>query len=275
MGAPPNQVPSQTRTEADLLSSLVVILISVGVTIFVFWASSQFLSRDTFSKLPSFLTDSYKAIWSSVVTGAAGIGLAILKAIASKGQPQPNYLKLIGVTTAGLVVIVIGLVIFAEHSNSSGHVVLQIPPNVVRIDVNNHEVKNFDLVSDPLQPVIYLSYAVHGNFSIVGRTIKGHLTSGRIVMSQQTPHDFPTSIAQLSINIHYYYRVNGNDVMNVYPVIPKPPDSSDLGVAIEAGKTYAIPPFDFEFEIPDNLPLDRAWLASHLVTSSRGYFPAQ
>src|ERR1700704_6654091 len=83
----------------DLMSTLIILLISAAITIFMFWISTQFLGLETFERLPDFITGTYKGFWTSAVTGTAGVGLAIVKSLIDRGANQPNYLKQIAITT--------------------------------------------------------------------------------------------------------------------------------------------------------------------------------
>jgi hypothetical protein len=66
------------RASPDLIDAFIVILIATAVDIFVFSMATQFI---------------YSAIWTSVVSGGAGIGMAILKAPGRKpGQHAPTPL---------------------------------------------------------------------------------------------------------------------------------------------------------------------------------------
>ncbi len=99
------------KVTPDLTSSLVVLLVSTAIVIFIFWIASQFLQVPSFQKLPDFISGTYKGFWSTAVTGGAGIGLAIVRAFTHRNEPHPDYLNLILKVTAVLLAAVI-LIIF-------------------------------------------------------------------------------------------------------------------------------------------------------------------
>ena len=74
----------------DLISTALILLLSAAITIFFFWISSQFLGIDHFQKLPRFITGAFSGVWSAVVSGTAGIGLAIIRTVTYRNRPQPR-----------------------------------------------------------------------------------------------------------------------------------------------------------------------------------------
>jgi hypothetical protein len=89
------------------LDSIIIILASAALVIFLLWAASRTIGVEAFENLPGWLRESYHAVWTSIVTGAAGIGLAILKVLTRKPEdPRPNYLLVIGITTVVMLVLI-------------------------------------------------------------------------------------------------------------------------------------------------------------------------
>lgn len=98
----------------DLIDAFIVLLLAAAIDIFVFAMATQFINSPVFQKLPSFITDAYTAIWTSVVAGAAGIGAAILKAVnRPAGTQTPNYLVYVLVTSLVILAVIVGLAAFA------------------------------------------------------------------------------------------------------------------------------------------------------------------
>jgi hypothetical protein len=89
------------------LDSIIILLVSAALVIFLLWATSRTIGISAFENLPDWLQKSYNAIWTSVATGATGIGLAIVKVLTRKPEdPRPNYLLLIGITTVAMVALI-------------------------------------------------------------------------------------------------------------------------------------------------------------------------
>jgi F0F1-type ATP synthase membrane subunit c/vacuolar-type H+-ATPase subunit K len=98
----------------DLIDAFIVLLLAAAIDIFVFAMATQFINNPVFQKLPSFITDAYTAVWTSVVAGAAGIGAAILKTVnRPPGTQTPNYLVYVLVTALSIVAVIIGLALVA------------------------------------------------------------------------------------------------------------------------------------------------------------------
>jgi Na+/glutamate symporter len=119
----------------------IVLLISAAVVIFVFWISTQFLGAATFQNLPPWLTAVFKNVWAAVGAGATGIGLALLKAFTSRGQPQPNYCKYISFSVSGFLLIILVLVRIGSPKPVGPY---PPPPNTSAIDYNKSAPVEFD-----------------------------------------------------------------------------------------------------------------------------------
>jgi hypothetical protein len=103
-------VNNQIRVDAPrttLLDAAIIILISVAVTILIFWFATTLLGGTVLARLPDFIRDPFKAIWSSVLTGGAGIGLAILRALQARSGARPDYLVRIGITVGAICLFVL------------------------------------------------------------------------------------------------------------------------------------------------------------------------
>jgi hypothetical protein len=261
------------ETKPDLTSSLIIILISAAITIFIFWISSQYLGQENFARLPDWIVGTYKGIWSSAITGTAGIGLALVKAFTSRGRPQPHYLKYIGITTACFllpIAIIVVVPVFLPQIQQRKQ--MQPPPGVARIDAASSASVDFDLESQP--QTVPVTYVLKGSFKIEnGKTLKGHLASGKVKVAKELPKGFPEFITRISFRACYLAPINGVDQMDAYPQNPKSRDSLDVNLALNAGASYELPEGDFAFELPEN-NLTRAWLCGALWNGI-GYFPAQ
>jgi tetratricopeptide (TPR) repeat protein len=106
-------VPHQdqlARSNPDLIDVFIIILLAGAVDVFIFSMATQFINNPVFQNLPTFITDAYKAVWTSAVAGTAGIGAAIVKAFSRpSGSQTPNYLVYVLATAAGIFVLIVGL----------------------------------------------------------------------------------------------------------------------------------------------------------------------
>jgi|ERR1035437_3078641 hypothetical protein len=89
------------------LDSIIIILVSAALVLFLLWATSRTQRIPVFEQLPDWLKSSYNAVWTSAVSGATGIGLAIVKVFTRKpDDPRPNYLLWIMVVTVILLILI-------------------------------------------------------------------------------------------------------------------------------------------------------------------------
>src|SRR5271165_5183307 len=106
-GNDPGVDPKKSRagTQASLIDALIVILVSAGLTIFVFWLATTIVGGAVLSSLPDFIQNPFKAIWSSALTSGTGIGLAIERALQTRDTVRPDYMKQIGLAAGAMVVV--------------------------------------------------------------------------------------------------------------------------------------------------------------------------
>src|SRR5258708_3049541 len=96
------------RVAPGLTDSLLIILIASALVIFVLWATSRLMGLNLFENLSPWLERSYNAVWTSVVSGTAGIGLVIVKALRRRAdQASPNYLMLIGIWALSILLVIV------------------------------------------------------------------------------------------------------------------------------------------------------------------------
>ena len=96
------------RTPPGLTDSLIIILIAGALVIFILWATSRLMALNLFENLSPWLERSYNAVWTSVVSGTAGIGLVIVKAFRRRpDQESPNYLMLIGIWALSMLLVIV------------------------------------------------------------------------------------------------------------------------------------------------------------------------
>jgi hypothetical protein len=98
---------SRRSSAPGFLDSIIIILVSAGLVLFLLWATSRTQHITAFEQLPDWLKDSYHAVWASAVSGATGIGLAIVRVFTRKPEdPRPNYLLWIMVVTVILLILI-------------------------------------------------------------------------------------------------------------------------------------------------------------------------
>jgi phosphate transport system substrate-binding protein len=89
------------------MDSIIIILVAAALALFLLWATSRTQHIVAFELLPDWLKGSYNAVWTSAVSGATGIGLAIVRVFTRNAEdPRPNYLLLIMLITAILLTLI-------------------------------------------------------------------------------------------------------------------------------------------------------------------------
>jgi|SRR5579862_697430 len=111
----PSPNTNSIKVHPDLIDAFIIITLATALDIFIFFMATQFINNPVFQHLPSFVTNTYQAIWTSAVSGAAGIGAAIVKALTRKaGQQTPNYLAYV----LGTAVLVFALIVGLAYASS-------------------------------------------------------------------------------------------------------------------------------------------------------------
>jgi hypothetical protein len=270
VGATPASPPFSEKPKPDLTEAFIILLISAAIVIFMFWIATQQLGQDTFSQLPPYISGAFKSIWTSVATGATGIGLALVKAFTRGNRPQPDYLKYIGMTTFCLLVPITVIIVASMHS---GRTQVKQPPNTTTIkpDTSNTE---FDIEN----PSIYggpVTYILRGTFSVKDGTLTGHLNSGIVrVAAIVPPGTLEDPITRISFRTCYNDKRQPSILRQIFPITPKARDSIDVNFPIKAGAVYNVPQTDFSFELPDQKFVSAQWFCAQL-TKEFGYFAAE
>jgi hypothetical protein len=91
----------RSEPKPTLMDVIIILVICSAIALFVFWLTARSIDQHTFDQLPDWLKGSYGAVFS-VLTGATGIGAAVLHELRRPPNTSPNYLKLIGWCLAAL-----------------------------------------------------------------------------------------------------------------------------------------------------------------------------
>lgn len=256
---------------ADLVDIFIVLLLASALDIFVFTIATQFIGNSAFLTLPSFLTDAYSSIWASVASGAAGIGLVVVKSLSASRPEKPNYILLVLLTAAALLAAIIAIAIAARWLNPRPF--LQPPPGVALIDPSKNSAapQPFEFVSLPGSTV---AHRLKGSYSVKNREVSGAMTAGVVVPTEAFNPAFPQSVTKLTFRACYIHPVYGSDQMDVFPVLGKSDNSVDLKIPLEKNHSYKLPPMSFSFQLPVDARPNRTWLCA-AIENSLGYMPAQ
>ncbi|EJJ28073.1 hypothetical protein [Rhizobium sp. CF142] len=257
------------RATPDLIDVFIIILLAGAIDIFIFTIATQFVARNTFQQLPSFLTDAYKAVWASVVSGTAGVGLVIVKSLRSTRIRRPNYLLWVLATAGTSVVAIVLVAILAQILNPRP--ALTVPPGVALISSGMSAPSTFEF--KPLPGAPGAEFDLVGTFAVSSNEVTGELKSGSFTIPNGLKYA-PQKISEAAFRVCYLHSVYGADQMDLFPPIAKSENAIPLNIAPEMGKAYTIPPGKFKFQLPSDINPQRAWLCSALNTDF-GYIPMQ
>lgn len=268
--ATPTPTPVQRETRPpDLVEVFIILLISAALIIFIFWIATQYVGSDRFQNLPSFVTATFKSVWTAVATGATGIGLALVKAFSNHGKPQANYLMYIAICVA-CVLVPVGLLI---ASTTPSVKVQPPPPNVVIIDYSKTTPTDFDLENPT--PGSPLMYSLKGSFVVRNGVLEGKLVSGKIQMPKAPPGVQVVSLTRISFRACYNDPTAPQLFRNIYPVVPKADDSLDASLALPPEAKLSLPTGGFTFSLPDPKHVSAAWICAALWLDTGGNLPAE
>jgi hypothetical protein len=210
----------------------------------------------------------FKNVWAAVGTGATGIGLALLKAFQNRGQPQPNYLKYIGLCVLGLLLIIFVLI---KMGTPKSHGPYPRPPNTTPIDYNKSGRTDFDLENSLPDS---LRYRLQGSFTVQDGVLSGHLGSGRVEVPHVLPEMFPRDVTRISFRACYNDPTAPELVRSIFPPTAKTRNSVDVSLLLTPDATYTLQPADFSFDLPVANHVFTAWLCAALKAGP-GEFPAE
>lgn len=176
----PLEIASGTSSRSDrvsLLEAIVIFAISAAIIIFIFAMSAAALGDYQF-RLPEFLTDSVKTMWSLVAAGGVAVTGSSLDLLLRREPRRTNYVVYILATTSLLFVPIIGLMVYGNSSQDHW----SVPAGATRIDIlakvfPKHSFSVSTLVS-PAPVTLYLS----GDVMMIDGHVKG-TASGRITRS--------------------------------------------------------------------------------------------
>jgi AbiTii len=267
-------VTSKQRARPGFVDSLIILFVSAALVIFLFWIASQTLRLDTFLTIPSFIQNSFKAIWTSIAAGTAGVGLAVYKALTrSPGESSPNYLFLVGITTASMIVFIFLLLYVMSSVGPRARLSPPADTELIEIGSSSSVAHTLHIKGDPTSPVFY---EISGKYAVRGRTIQGSIEEGTVTINKDFTTQLPIHFQTLFISLCFIDRAQGNDFMNIFPDTRFPQWSNSVRLAFDAspGLRQEIPKMNFKIDLPVEIRSDKVWLCSGLAHSMGGYYPA-
>jgi len=136
-------VGEETDSAPGFLDSSIILLMSAALVLFLLWTTSRTIGVDSFENLPSWLSRSSNAIWTSFVSGSLGICLVFAKAKLHRYDSHSNYLVLIAITTVIMLVLIYVLpLVFNRNRGAANPVFLTLGISCVAAAVVFFSKKN-------------------------------------------------------------------------------------------------------------------------------------
>jgi len=259
------------RPSPDLIDVFIILLLATALVIFVMTVATQFVNSSAFITLPAFLNNAYSAIWTSLASGSAGIGLVVVKTLMFRKVERPNYMPLALLTAAGIMAAVLLIAVTSRWLNPAP--TRKPPSGVALIDTSTSSGGpiRFEFASLPGSQI---NYRLEGTYSYGNDQVSGEMNEGTIFFSQQWSPAFTESATRLTFRGCYYHPVYGIDQMEFTQIIGKASNSIPLDFKMEPGKSFSLPPMKFSFRLPPEAEKGRTWLCA-AIENTVGFIPVQ
>jgi hypothetical protein len=260
-------IRTSAKPSLDLVDIFIVLLFAASIDIFILTIGTQFSNNSVFQVLPAFVTDAYSAIWASLASGGAGVGLVVVKALIQHRTARPNYFLFVSVTATVLLVAILAIAVVSHFLNSRPSP--NPPPGVTLLEKTGPATFEFGSL-----PGSQASVQMTGTYQVKDREVRGHLDHGSVTTTAFFQSPFSTTLRRLVIRSCYIHSVYGADQMDIFPPIGKSENSQQISIKLEKNHTYELPKMDFVFELPKDARLNRTWLCAALDHDA-GYMPVQ
>lgn len=253
-----------------LLEAIVIFAISAAIIIFIFAMGAAALGDYQF-RLPAFLTDSVKTMWSLVAAGGVAVTGSSLDLVLRREPRRTNYLIYILATTAVLFAPIVGLMLYGKSAQDFWSVPSGATP--ISILSKSFPKRSFSLSTlvSPSPVGLYLSGDVALSDGHIKGTASGRITKSGTVMA--VPPNYV--ISQVAIHLCYYQRASGSQFVTV-AVAPRFPERTNMAsVSIPLpllASAVDVASFGFDVEVPEMAHPEAAWLCG--VLSDRNNVPA-
>jgi hypothetical protein len=260
-------ISPSVKPSLDLVDIFIVLLFSASIVIFIFTIGTQFINSPAFQILPAFVTDAYSAIWASLASGGAGVGLVVVKSLLQDRTARPNYFLYVALTSTAFVFAVIAIAMVSQYLNPRPP--LYPPTGVTLLDKAGPASFEFSSL-----PGSQASVRMKGTYQVKDGEVSGHLDEGSVTTTALFQPPFSMTLSRLEMRSCYIHPVYGADQMDVFPPIGKSENTQDINIKLEKDHTYELPKMNFKFKLANDARLNRTWLCAALDNDA-GYMPAQ
>jgi hypothetical protein len=231
----------------SLLETVIVLLMSCSIVIFVFTIGAKFLGRDTFDKLPDFLKDSYSAMWSAGVIAGGGFVGAVAKAFTKSERESANFtLHIVGTTT--LIMVLVFATVAVSRSTEGPQFAVPMGARSIQLRKDSPKPIEFSLQNRSGGGV---QARIKGEYQIKGGVLTGKVLDSELEPMFGVPTPWPPPAALNSVSIHACYLAvrNGYPVSTQEPELPMATNRQTIETMTNLRAPYRIPDFEFTFEL--------------------------
>ena len=260
-------IRTTAKPTLDLVDIFIVLLFAASIDIFILTIGTRFSNNPVFQVLPAFLTDAYSAIWASLASGGAGVGLVVVKSLIQHRSAKPNYFLFVALTATVFLIAILAIAFVSRYLNPRPP--LYPPAGVTLLDKAG--AANFEFNALPGSSA---AVQMKGTYQVKDREVRGHLDHGSITTTAFFQSPFPMTLRRLVIRSCYIHTVYGADQMDIFPPIGKSEYSQQINIKLEKSHTYELPKMDFVFDLPSDAMLNKTWLCA-VLDHDAGYMPVQ
>src|SRR5579872_5240058 len=206
--------PKAPIRQLSLLDTVIIVLISCSIVIFVFTIGAKFLGRDTFDKLPDFLKDSYSALWSAGVVAGGALAGSVVDALSKRESTKASFFTYITAMTLIIMALIVGTV---ELSRAIEGPQFTAPPGATAIDLKTATARPVDFY---LQDRLGGAPArIRGSYQIKDGRLEAQVTEAELEPVTMPPFP-PPGLRLTSFSVHVCYLA----VRNGFPFFTQRPE---------------------------------------------------
>jgi hypothetical protein len=261
------QDEAEQAQNLNLLETIVVFCIACAIIIFVFAISAAGLGNYRF-RLPDFLTDSAKTLWSLVTAGGVAVAGSALDLALRRHPRRVNYVTYILATTGVLFVPIIGLLWFGKENQT---VAWTVPQGSASLDLSRNvfikQKFSLSFLQGPSPVGLFIAGEIAFTDGRLSGTAYGQITKPAFQLALP-----PTVITKAVLHLCYYQRQPGSPIplVALAPSFPQTSNTGNINIPLPLKQdSVDIPSFTFDIEVPSNLESrETTWLCAYLTTAS-------
>jgi hypothetical protein len=268
-------VQRQIEERPSLLEVAIIFIISCAIIIFVFSITGRFFGEENFDQLPTFIKDSYVALWSFV--GAAGLAVtgSAIDLAFRKSPRKYNYLFMIFSVIFLIAFLISCLLWFGPVIRQrSSDFAQSVPAGATRIDLSRISTTARSFSLSYLVGINSVGIQLEGNYAIQQDYISGTINVARIIgVNPNVPIPPGVQIDQLVLQICSVGFIAGVPQVIAHPQYPNAEHTLPRPIAFPIAPPYPslVEGRNFRIDISNVANRKSAWLCAH-IRSAAGFW---